>query len=93
MIGSSLGIGRLKRVRRYVSSDRCGGAAGGRRRGRGKRVGVERKEERTNKVGIRDLLEHLVEPKRGSKEKKRVKGRRGKEREREGDQITRKDRS
>ena len=80
MIGSSLGIGRLKRVRRYVSSDRCGGAAGGRRRGRGKRVGVERKEERTNKVGIRDLLEHLVE---SEESPKRRKGRRGEERERE----------
>ena len=66
MIGSSLGIGRLKRVRRYVSSDRCGGAAGG----RGKRVGVERKEERTNKVGIRDLLEHLVESEEGPKRRK-----------------------
>lgn len=47
--------------------------AGGRERGgrrRGKRVGVERKEERTNKVGIRDLLEHLVESKEGPERRK-----------------------
>ena len=57
--------------------------AGGRERGgrrRGKRVGVERKEERTNKVGIRDLLEHLVE---SEESPKRRKGRRGEERKRE----------